>query len=100
MRGGYKSVSRLSAFAATGENSINFIAPHMNLDLGTFGPEGQVANLRAVRDGTRVFSAYDLRDGICIWIITEADRSVTTILLPEEYKHSGGDARPGALPSG
>ena len=100
MRGGYKSVSRLSAFAATGENYINFIAPHMNLDLGEFGTEGQVANLRAVRDGTRVFSAYDLRAGICIWIITEADRSVTTILLPEEYKHSGGDARPGALPSG
>jgi hypothetical protein len=38
-----------------------------------------------VRDGTRVFSAYELLDGTCIWIITEADRSVTTILLPEEY---------------
>jgi hypothetical protein len=35
--------------------------------------------------GTRVFSAYDLGDGTRIWIITEADRSVTTILLPEEY---------------
>jgi hypothetical protein len=32
-----------------------------------------------------VFSAYELRDGTRIWIITEADRSVTTILLPEEY---------------
>ena len=31
------------------------------------------------------FSAYELRDGTRIWIITEADRSVTTILLPEEY---------------
>jgi hypothetical protein len=37
-----------------------------------------------VREGTRVFSAYELRDGTRIWIITEADRSVTTILLPEE----------------
>jgi hypothetical protein len=33
----------------------------------------------------RVFSAYELRDGTCVWIIAEADRSVTTILLPEEY---------------
>jgi hypothetical protein len=32
-----------------------------------------------------VFSANELRDGTRIWIITEADRSVTTILLPEEY---------------
>jgi hypothetical protein len=33
----------------------------------------------------RVFSAYELRDGTRIWIIIEADRSVTTILLPEKY---------------
>ena len=32
-----------------------------------------------------LFSAYELRDDTRIWIITEADRSVTTILLPEEY---------------
>jgi hypothetical protein len=38
-----------------------------------------------VREGSRVFSAYELRDSTRIWIITEADRSVTTILLPEEY---------------
>jgi len=42
----------------------------------------RLANLRAVREGRRVFSAYELRDGTRIWIITEADRSVTTILLP------------------
>jgi hypothetical protein len=38
-----------------------------------------------VRDGTRVLSTYELRDGTRIWIITEADRGATTILLPEEY---------------
>jgi hypothetical protein len=51
----------------------------------SLGAEGQLHNLGAVRAGTRVFSAYELRDGTRIWIITEADRSVTTILLPEEY---------------
>jgi hypothetical protein len=58
---------------------------HMNMDRGSLGAEDQLANLQAVREGTRVFSAYKLRDGTRIWIITEADRSVTTILLPEEY---------------
>jgi hypothetical protein len=75
----------LNAFAATGEHPINYIVRHMNLDPGSLGAEDQLANLQAVRDGTRVFSAYELRDGTRIWIITEADRSVTTILLPDEY---------------
>jgi hypothetical protein len=57
----------------------------MNLDPGSLGAEDQLHNLRAVRAGTRVFSAYELRDGTRIWIITKADRSMTTILLPEEY---------------
>jgi hypothetical protein len=42
-------------------------------------------NDRSVEDGCRVLSAYHLRDGTKIWVITEADRSATTILLPEEY---------------
>jgi hypothetical protein len=57
----------------------------MNLDLGSLGAEDQLQNLRAVREGARVFSAYELLDGTRIWIITEPDRSVTAILLPEEY---------------
>ena len=75
----------LNAFEATGENPINYIVRHMNLDPGALGADDQRQNLRAVREGTRVLSAYELRDGTRIWIITEADRSVTTILLPEEY---------------
>jgi hypothetical protein len=58
---------------------------HMNMDPRSLGAEDQLANVQAVREGTRVFSAYELRDGTRIWIITEADRSVATILLPEEY---------------
>jgi hypothetical protein len=74
----------LNAFAAAG-NPNNYIVRHMNLDPGLLGAEDQLQNLRAVREGRRVFSAYELRDGTRIWIVTEADRSVTTILLPEEY---------------
>jgi hypothetical protein len=75
----------LNAFAATGENLIDYIVRHMNLDPGALGPDDQLQHLRAVHEGMRVFSAYELRDGTRIWIITEADRAVTTILLPEEY---------------
>jgi hypothetical protein len=49
-------------FAATGENPINYIVSHMNLDPGALGAEDQLHNLQAVREGTRVFSAYRLRD--------------------------------------
>ena len=75
----------LNAFAATGEDPINYIVRHMNLDPGALGADDRLQNLHAVREGMRVFSAYELRDGTRIWIITEADRSVTSILLPEEY---------------
>jgi hypothetical protein len=57
----------------------------MNLDQGSLGADHQLENLRAVREVTRAFSAFELRDGTRTWIITEAGRSVTTILLPEEY---------------
>ena len=63
------------------------------MDPGSLGAEDHRANLRAVREGTRVFSAYELRGGTRIWIITEADRSVTTILLPEEYRSLIGFTR-------
>jgi hypothetical protein len=43
------------------------------------------ANDAALVSGTRLLSAYRLRDGTRIWIITEADRSSTTILVPDEY---------------
>ena len=75
----------LNAFAATDEHPLHFIVRHMNLDPGTLGADDQLQNLRAVRDETRVFSTYELRGGTRIWIITEANRSVTTILLPDEY---------------
>jgi hypothetical protein len=45
----------------------------------------KAANEAAVEHGFRILSAYRLADDTRIWIITEADRSVTTILLPEEY---------------
>ena len=54
-------------------------------DWGDLDAHDTRANEQALRDGARLLSAYKLTDGTRIWIITEADRSSTTVLLPDEY---------------
>jgi hypothetical protein len=57
---------------------------HASADWGNVGVEDAALNDRAVEDGSRLLSAYG--DGSKrFWIITESDRSVTTILMPEDY---------------
>jgi hypothetical protein len=46
--------------------------------------EDQAANLAATTNGTRILSAY-VYDGTRVWVVTEADRSVTTLLLVDKY---------------
>ena len=58
---------------------------HVRGDWGTLGAEDWAANERALIEGSRLLSAYSSTSGIRFWIITEADRSATTILLPEDY---------------
>jgi len=60
------------------------IQRHQHGDWGDLDAHDKEANDRAVTEGDRILSAYEL-EGIRFWIITEADRSVTTILLPDEY---------------
>jgi hypothetical protein len=58
---------------------------HARGDWGEVGEEDRIANDVAVTDGERVLSAYVTDGGVRFWVITEADRSATTVLLPEEY---------------
>lgn len=58
---------------------------HMAGDWGEVDDEDRRANDEALETGRRVLSAYTDRYGSGFWIITEADRSTTTILLPEDY---------------
>ena len=58
---------------------------HLRGDWGEVGSEDSSANERALVERTRVLSAYRSSDGVRFWIITEADRSLTTVLLPEDY---------------
>lgn len=74
----------LAALLATDFTPLPFLARHVTGDWGDLDDDRQ-ANNAAVQDGTRILSAYTLTDGTRLWIITEADRSATTLLLPEEY---------------
>jgi len=58
---------------------------HAQCDWGTISCDDVLSNENALKTGERLFSAYTSESGIKFWIITEADRSATTLLLPEEY---------------
>lgn len=58
---------------------------HASGDWGTVDAEDRAANDEALRDGTRLLSVYESASGTTFWVITEADRSVTTVLLPDDY---------------
>lgn len=61
------------------------IARHVSGDWVEMCEEDQKTNIHAVEHGGRVFSSYKLPGDSKIWVITECDRSATTILLPDEY---------------
>lgn len=58
---------------------------HMRGDWGDVCDEDKQANDSALKNGGRILSAYTARNGTRFWVITEADRSATTFLLPEDY---------------
>jgi len=62
-----------------------FLRRHVTGDWGDLDKEDKAENELSLREGFRLQSAYHLSDGVKIWVITERDRSATTILLPEEY---------------
>ncbi|XHR27218.1 MAG: hypothetical protein ACFUZC_14855 [Chthoniobacteraceae bacterium] len=63
---------------------LALVSRHVLCDPGTLGDADRQANLDAIKYGGRVFSSY-LLAGKKVWVITEADRNATTILLPSEY---------------
>lgn len=67
-----------------GQEATPFIARHANGDWGNVPPEDAQENELSVIKGFRILSSYPTTEGD-LWIITEADRSATTLLLPDEY---------------
>lgn len=73
------------AFATTGDKIEPFLSRHVRGDWGDLDNHDRQENNHCLQHGCRLLSAYRLRDNTKVWIITEADRSSTTILLPSEY---------------
>jgi hypothetical protein len=74
----------LKALSEAGEDPLRYLARHASGDWGDLDAHDRRENQRSLRNGWRVLSSYPVGQGK-VWIITEADRSYTTILLPSEY---------------
>ena len=74
----------LKALREAGEDSLHLLSRHASGDWGELDAHDLRENELALKHGRRLLSSYPV-GGERIWIITEADRSVTTILVPEEY---------------
>jgi hypothetical protein len=75
----------LEAFARNSEDPMQFLARHVVGDWGELDDHDKAENYYSLNNHLRILSAYSLKDGTKIWIITEADRSATTFLLPSDY---------------
>ena len=74
----------LRALRKAGEGPLRFLARHASGDWGDLDAQDRRENELALEHGRRLLSSYPVGDEK-IWIITEADRSYTTLLLPSEY---------------
>ena len=75
----------LAALQETGADPAALLRRHCAGDWGEVSPEDARENDFSLGRELRLLSRYTLPDGTAVWVITEADRSATTILLPDEY---------------
>jgi hypothetical protein len=81
----YMTPGAEEALMIAGQTGIEFLRRHMSGDWSELSDEDVRENELSLREGFRVLSTYRTVKGQKLWIITEADRSATTILLPSEY---------------
>jgi len=75
----------LEALQEAGQSPAFFLDRHAVGDWGSVCEEDKRANDEALVNGGRLLSAYKTLKGVRLWVITEADRSSTCVLLPENY---------------
>ncbi len=75
----------LAALEKAKQPDTGFLDRHANGDWGEVDQSDVAENEYSVTHGFRLLSSYQTDAGESLWIITEADRSATTLLLPEEY---------------
>ena len=75
----------LASLAKAGQTPLDFLSRHVRGDWGDLDKDDRKENELGLKRGFRLLSSYHTNAGTKIWVITEADRSVTTVLLPDEY---------------
>ena len=75
----------LEAFRAAGDDPLAYLVRHLAGDWGDVDEHDRRENELSLIHGFRLLSSYTTSNGTRFWIITEADRSATTLLLPDEY---------------
>lgn len=79
------TVGAKEALAESNQSPLEFLAHHRAGDWGIISKDDWEENELSLIEGFRIFSVYKTSLDVKIWIITEADRSLTTVLLPSEY---------------
>jgi hypothetical protein len=77
-------ITRLAKYSVSNQDLDNGLRRHVSGDWGDVCRESQKLNNRALKDGNRIISSYRYGMGDRFLVITEVDRSATTILLPDE----------------
>jgi hypothetical protein len=75
----------LALLEQANKSPSKFLSRHLRGDWGELCQEDKAENELSLKHGFRLLSSYPITDNDTLWIITEADRSVTTLLLPSEY---------------
>ena len=75
----------LALLEQTNKSPLEFLSRHLRGDWGDLCEEDKTENELSLKYGFRLMSSYQVTDTEKIWVITEADRSITTLLLPSEY---------------
>lgn len=75
----------LALLEETNRSPLEFLSRHLRGDWGDLCLEDKTENELSLKYGLRLLSSYPITDRGKLWIITETDRSLTTLLLPEEY---------------
>jgi hypothetical protein len=75
----------LALLERVNKSPLEFLSRHLRGDWGDLCQEDKTENELSLKYGLRLVSSYPITDTEKLWVITEADRSVTTLLLPEEY---------------
>ncbi len=75
----------LEALEEANQNAFEFLERHQAGDWGELCEDDKSENEFSLKNGFRILSAYRTLHDVKVWVITEADRSVTTLLLPHEY---------------